>query len=93
MAKVSTNISLDSELKKSAQELFSDFGLDLTTAITMFLKQAVREQRIPFEIKRKIPNEQTRAALEEYCEMKAHPEQYKRYSSFKEAMDEVLADA
>ena len=93
MAKVSTNISLDSELKKSAQELFSDFGLDLTTAITMFLKQAVREQRIPFEIKRKIPNEQTRAALEEYYEMKAHPEQYKRYSSFKEAMDVVLADA
>lgn len=93
MAKVSTNISLDSELKKSAQELFSDFGLDLTTAVTMFLKQAVREQRIPFEIKREVPNAQTRAALDEYYEMKAHPEKYKRYSSFKEAMDEVLTDA
>ena len=93
MAKVSTNISLDSELKKSAQELFSDFGLDLTTAVTMFLKQAVREQRIPFEIKREVPNAQTRAALDEYYEMKAHPEKYKRYSSFKEVMDEVLADA
>lgn len=89
MAKVSTNISLDSELKKSAQELFSDFGLDLTTAVTMFLKQAVREQRIPFEIKREVPNAQTRAALDEYYEMKAHPEKYKRYSSFKEARDEV----
>ena len=93
MAKVSTNISLDSELKKSAQELFSDFGLDLTTAVTMFLKQAVREQRIPFEIKREVPNAQTRAAMDEYYEMKAHPEKYKRYSSFKEAMDEVLTDA
>ena len=56
MPKVSTNINLDLELKKSAQELFADFGLDMTTAITMFLRQSVREQRIPFEIRREIPN-------------------------------------
>ncbi len=93
MAKVSTNISLDAELKRSAQELFADFGIDLTTAVTLFLKQAVREQRIPFEIKREVPNAETRAALDEYEEMKKHPENYKRYSSFKEAMDEVLGDA
>ncbi len=93
MAKVSTNISLDAELKRSAQELFADFGIDLTTAVTLFLKQAVREQRIPFEIKREIPNAETRSALDEYEEMKKHPENYKRYSSFKEAMDEVLGDA
>jgi DNA-damage-inducible protein J len=93
MAKVSTNIGLDADLKKSAQELFADFGLDLTTAITMFLKQAVREQRIPFEIKRDIPNQQTIAALAEYEEMKQHPEKYKRYSTFQDALDEVLTDA
>ena len=93
MAKVSTNIGLDADLKKSAQELFADFGLDLTTAITMFLKQAVREQRIPFEIKRDIPNQQTIAALAEYEEMKQHPEKYKLYSTFQEALDEVLTDA
>lgn len=56
MAKVSTNINLDPELKKTAQELFADLGLDLTAAVTLFLKQAVREQRIPFEIKRENPN-------------------------------------
>ncbi|MBE6709806.1 MAG: type II toxin-antitoxin system RelB/DinJ family antitoxin [Clostridia bacterium] len=93
MAKVSTNISLDAELKRSAQELFADFGIDLTTAVTLFLKQAVREQRIPFEIRRDVPNAETRAALDEYKEMKKHPENYKHYSSFKEAMDEVLDDA
>jgi DNA-damage-inducible protein J len=59
----------------------------------MFLKQAVREQRIPFEIKRDIPNQQTIAALAEYEEMKQHPEKYKRYSTFQEALDEVLTDA
>ena len=50
MAKVSTNISLDEDLKKEAQALFAEFGLDLTTAITVFLKQSVREGRIPFSI-------------------------------------------
>lgn len=90
MPKASTNISLDAELKKSAQELFSDFGMDLTTAITIFLKQAIREQRIPFEISREMPNATTRAAMDEFTEMKKNPDQYRRYSSFKEALNEVL---
>lgn len=93
MAKVSTNINLEPDLKKSAQELFSDLGLDLTTAVTLFLKQSVREQAIPFEIRRNVPNAETVAAMDEFSEMKAHPEKYKRYSSFKDAIDEVLADA
>ena len=52
MAKVSTNISLDEDLKKDAQALFAEFGLDLTTAITIFLKQSLREGRIPFAIQK-----------------------------------------
>lgn len=39
------------------------------------------------------PNAETAAALNEYAEMKAHPEKYKRYASFKDAMNEVLTDA
>lgn len=93
MSKVSTNINLDPDLKKSAQELFSDLGMDLTTAVTIFLKQAVLNQGIPFEIKREIPNQTTINALNEFYEMKEHPEKYKRYSSFKEAMNEVLNNA
>lgn len=57
MSKVSTNISLDEDLKKEAQALFAEFGLDLTTAITIFLKQSVREGRIPFSIHRFKPHE------------------------------------
>jgi len=51
MAKVSTNINIDEEIKRQAQTLFSQFGLDLTTAINIFLRQSIREQRIPFEIR------------------------------------------
>ena len=93
MAKVSTNISLDVDLKKQSQSLLADLGLDLSTAVTIFLKQMIREQGIPFRITKSIPNEETKEALNEYYEMKAHPEKYKRYSSFREAMEEVLDDA
>lgn len=37
--------------------------MDLTTVVTIFLRQTVREQRIPFEIKRELPNPETIAAL------------------------------
>ncbi|MCQ2793528.1 MAG: type II toxin-antitoxin system RelB/DinJ family antitoxin [Bacilli bacterium] len=90
MAKVSTNINLDAELKKKAQMLFADFGMDLTTAVTVFLTQSVREQKIPFEIRRDIPNETTKLALSEYEEMINNPDKYKRYDSFSDALKEVL---
>ena len=93
MAKVSTNISLDADLKKASQELYSDLGMDLSTAATILLKQSLRVQGIPFAVTRENPNAETAAALNEYYEMKEHPEKYKRYSSFREAMDEVLSDA
>ena len=93
MAKVSTNISIDAEIKAQAQELFADFGMDLSTAINIFLRQAIRENAIPFTITRDVPNDETIAAMDEYYEMKVHPEKYKRYASFEEIMDEVSKDA
>lgn len=93
MAKTSTNISLDPELKRSSQELFADLGMDLSTAVTLFLKQSLRVQGLPFAVTRENPNAETIAAMNEYYEMKNCPKKYKRYSSFKDAMDEVLSDA
>ena len=90
---ISTNISLDADLKKASQELYADLGMDLTTAVTIFLKQSLRVQGLPFIVTRENPNAETAAALNEYYEMKTHPEKYKRYSSFRDAMNEVLGDA
>ena len=44
------NVKTDLELKKQAEELFSDLGMNMTTALNVFLRQSVRENRIPFEI-------------------------------------------
>ena len=93
MAKVNTNISLDSDLKKASQKLYSDLGLDLSTAITIFLKQSLRVQGLPFAVTKENPNAETLAAMNEYYTMKAHPEKYRKYSSFRDAMSEVLNDA
>ena len=50
MANTSMNIRMDSTIKKQAQELFAQFGLDMTTAVNMFLRQAIRQQGIPFSL-------------------------------------------
>ena len=89
MATTNINIRVDSELKRSAEKLFDDLGINMTSAITMFLKSAVNNDGIPFEIKR-VPNAETRAALAEYETMVKHPESYKRYDSFNDLMTEVL---
>lgn len=93
MSKVSTNINLDPDLKKSAQELFADLGLDLTTAVTIFLKQSLREQGIPFAVTMEDFNAETKAAMNEFYEMQRHPEKYKRYSSFNDAVKDVMTNA
>ena len=68
MANVS--IRMDDNLKKQAEDLFNDLGMNLTTAFTIFVKQAIREQGIPFEITREIPNSETISAINEVQQMK-----------------------
>ncbi|RDU55755.1 type II toxin-antitoxin system RelB/DinJ family antitoxin [Helicobacter sp. MIT 01-3238] len=51
-------VKVDRELKERAEELFSEFGLDTTTAIRMFLKAVVREQRIPLKLQKPKAKEQ-----------------------------------
>lgn len=51
MATASVTIRMDETLKRQAERLFDEMGMNMTTAITLFTKAAVREGRIPFEIK------------------------------------------
>ena len=50
MSNTSMNIRMDSDVKRQAKELFAQFGLDMTTAINMFLRQSIRQQGIPFAL-------------------------------------------
>jgi len=64
------SVRLDKYVKKSAENLFSDLGMNMTTAINVFLRQSLREGKIPFEIGRNRPNAETIAAIEELEAMK-----------------------
>ena len=93
MATTNINVRVDSALKQEAESLFDDLGLSMSAAINMFLRSAINYNGIPFEVKRPTPNAETKAALDEYQEMKKNPDKYKRYGSFDEILDKVFADA
>jgi len=49
-ANANINIRVDGEVKNKAQDIFSALGMDMTTAVNIFLRQAIRKNGIPFEL-------------------------------------------
>lgn len=88
MATVNMSIRMDTELKKQADAMLADMGLNMTTAMNMFLRQVVRQGRIPFEIATDIPNAETVAAIQEMDDMISGKIPAKKYSS----TDELFKD-
>jgi len=65
MAEVTNlNIKIDRELKTKADRLFNDMGMNLTTAVNVFVRQAVLERAIPFKISRAVENTGVRVSIE-----------------------------
>ena len=65
MATTNLNIRTDKDVKEQADRIFSERGLNMTTAINVFLRTTIRENGIPFALKLDTPNEVTAAAIEE----------------------------
>ena len=84
----STSITLmvDGELARQAQELFSELGLDMGTACTMFLEEAVRTGSMPFDVETGTPNEETLEALRDAMEGRNLS---RRFSDLDELMREL----
>ncbi len=92
MSKVSTNISIDAETKARAQAMLADLGMDLSTAVNIFLRQMLYEGGIPFSITRDIPNKITLEAMREAEDARRFPEKYKRYDSVDDMMEDILGE-
>lgn len=61
---ITMTIRTNKAIKKEASALFRELGMDMSTAINIFLRQAVHENRIPFEVTREEkPNWKTRRAI------------------------------
>lgn len=67
-------IRIDTELKAQAEALFGELGMNLTTAFNIFLRQAVRENGIPFAIRLGRPNRETAAAIRDAAGIARDPE-------------------
>ena len=64
MATTNISIRMDSDLKSQADALFSELGMNLSTAFNIFVRQSLRDGGIPFEIKMDQPNKETMAAIQ-----------------------------
>lgn len=79
---------MDSELKAQADALFAELGMNLSTAFNIFVRQSIREGRIPFDISLNQPNRETIAAMLE-AERIAKNRSVKGYSDLNELFKEL----
>ncbi|MDR1067741.1 MAG: type II toxin-antitoxin system RelB/DinJ family antitoxin [Clostridiales Family XIII bacterium] len=87
---VNLSIRMEKNLKEQADSLFSELGMNMTTALNVFVRQSVRQGKIPFEITLNKPNAETLAAIREIEEMRSGllPKQSMSVADFAEAMGE-----
>lgn len=83
MATTNLNIRTEKAIKDQAESIFNELGINMTTAVNMFLRTAIREHGIPFELKLDVPNDSTAAAIEEGRKLMAD-QAAPRYSSLEE---------
>ena len=85
MAKTPTQIRIDANIKQQATDLFNNLGLDMSSAVNLFLHQCVLRGGLPFTIEIPSYNQRTLDAMEEAKRISRDPD-VKGYTS----MDELL---
>ena len=93
MAKTDTlSIRIEPELKKEVDETLSELGMNTAEAVTIFLKQVVLTDSIPFKIQNPKLNKETLEAIKETEEIMKNPENYKSYDNIYEMIEEIKND-
>lgn len=88
MATVPTQIRIDETLKKQSTELFSQLGIDMSSAVNMFLKQCVMRGGLPFEVAVPRYKQEVLEAMEEAKSLSRDPKT-KMYSSFSDTLEDL----
>ena len=78
-------VRMDSDIKKQCEAIYGELGINLTTAINVFLRQSLRAGGFPFDVRLDQPNKETMAAMLE-AERIARDPPVKRYSDVEEAL-------
>ena len=88
MATVPTQVRIEEELKKQSMELFAQLGIDMSSAMNMFLKQCVMRGGLPFAVEIPQYRSEVLEAMEEARRISKDPNT-KRYGSFAEALEDL----
>ena len=79
------SVRMDSDIKKQCEAIYGELGINLTTAINVFLRQSLRVGGFPFDVRIEQPNKETMAAMLE-AERIARDPSVKHYSDVEEAL-------
>ncbi|MFQ6785534.1 type II toxin-antitoxin system RelB/DinJ family antitoxin [Streptococcus oralis] len=87
MSKTSMSIRLDSEVKEQAQQVFNHLGMDMTTAINIFLRQAIQYQGLPFDVK----IDENRKLLQVVTDVEQNRNMSRSFESISDLMEDLRA--
>jgi len=79
------SVRMDSDIKKQCEAMYGELGINLTTAINVFLRQSLRVGGFPFDVRIEQPNKETIAAMLEAERIVSNPS-VKRYSDVEDAL-------
>lgn len=82
------SVRIDSDVKRQCEALYKELGMNLTTAINVFLRQSLRVGGLPFDVTVNTPNAVTVAAIHE-AERLARGAKAKRYTDVEQALREL----
>lgn len=83
------NVQVNTKDKEKASDILKDLGLNMTTAINMFIKQIIKTNGLPFEIKNPKPSKELLEALQEGEDILNGKIKTKRYHSVKELIGDL----
>ena len=83
MSTVPTQIRIDTDIKKQATDLFNDLGLDMSSAVNLFLHQCILRGGLPFRVEMPRYNQRTLDAMDEARRISRDPD-VKGYTSMEE---------
>lgn len=93
MAKTGTlNIRIEPKLKKEAETTLNELGMNIAEAVTIFLKQVVMTDSIPFVIRKPKYSEEMIEAIKEANDIVKNPEKYKSYKNLAEILEDIDKD-
>ena len=84
-------VRVDDDIKTKADVLFKDLGMDTTTAIRIFLVQAIANDGFPFEIKKKTVNPYRTLSESEFMDKLETSRMHAKQGDYRDA-DDVIAE-